>query len=252
MDLITRGDLRTGIATQCHKDLTDSEDLASVDVWIRQALARLVTVSDWFWLRKYLEITLVADQKAYALPVDFARIQADSLAYGDYGRICYRESPELIDRDIGPSWKRSSASSSTPTHATILGDDDPGSNDGDDTGAELWLGPPPSLAFVAQYSSLDLYYFRVMDPVRAAGTDLADADRLLVPSWMEPFAIRAGAIFGLQEDDDNVFQTALQQFEKDDIPKMRGFDVSIHSEEPLQRPILPRRRGRRSGYSYGR
>lgn len=247
MDYITRVNLRTAVALQAHKDLGTSEDQGEVDTWIRLALARLVWAGDWWWLMAHKELALVADQINYDLPAGFMRIQGDSLFYGDTGVVRLERGPEIIDRKLGPSWKRSSGQAGTPLYATLMG-----AADTTETSAELWLAPKPSAAFVAANAILDYYWYRSMDPVRVAGGALADDDILLVPGWMEPFAVRASMVFSLQEQDDAAFQTALREFEDNDVPRMRMFDPDVRSTEPLQRPVLPRLGRRRTRYGYGR
>ena len=241
---ITRGILNEVIASQSHKDLDVAAHAADVTRWRNLALGLLEGAEAWGHLRTFKEQALTADTKEYALPDNFQRIGADTLYFSENRGVTFYDQSEEVDFQLGATWKDSTSSAGEPSCATIVGD-------------ELWLGPRPSTAFVAGNSTLRYWYFKCMDPGTlaqqwaAAQDSEDDATALHLPPWMLPYALRAALMFSLQREDDAAYQSMMRQFYERDLMEMRAFDVSVFTQEPVKRPLIPSRgRGRRrTGYS---
>lgn len=242
MHQLKRGVVLDTIALQAHKKRGFVEDDQACMLWLNLALAHIEGAHDFNFLHFHGEIALAAGTQEYDFPQQGIRLDGDMLTYDNINQIPVFETPAEIDRKIGAKWKGTGATQGTPHFGTILNQ-------------KLWLGYTPNADFVARVPTLDCYYYQVIDPLGAdnPAADLDDNDLLLAPHWMLPYIVRAALAWGLQEQDDNYFNTYMEQFEQRDLPKMRGFDLVVKSREPMGRPRIPRQRGRhgRYGNAYG-
>uniref|UniRef100_A0A6M3J0H7 Uncharacterized protein n=1 Tax=viral metagenome TaxID=1070528 RepID=A0A6M3J0H7_9ZZZZ len=236
MNKVTRGQLNEAIAAQAHMDLTFTVHAKRITGYRQQGLALLEGCNPWWFLRAYREQSLSALTYGYDLPADFSRIDGDSLGYGE-NQLTFFTEVEEIDRQLGPTWKRSTHAGGTPEFATLFG-------------GQLWLGPKPNAAFVNSYPVLDYYYYTVIDLENStsdAASATNDTYELQMPTWMLPFAVRAAGIVSLQARDDPTWRSLLQQFYERDVMEMRAFDPIIKSNEPIHRPLFQMRGRRRLG-----
>jgi len=232
----TGQDIMGSVAVRAHKDVSTagSDDDSDVKEWTKQAILHVQKADDWRCHKAAWSLTtattpaLAAGTYAYNLRTllsNFRKLQGDSVRYGAH-RVEWKETPEQIDRTLGPAWKDGTESGG-PDLCTMMG-------------PNLWLAPNPSASWIADYGTAGVagYYYAGEDVTSA---DWEDVD-LLFPDDFYIDLVNVAMIYALQTEDDSAFQVLLSQWEQAGLTRLRGYDDVPLGREPVRVPRWARGR----------
>lgn len=236
----TAQNIMDSVANRAHKVINTqgSDDELEVREWVKQAILYLQGVEDWRSHKDDFSITtsttpaLVAETYKYAmrtLLTLFRKLQGDSVRYARIF-LAWKETPEDIDRALGPNWKDADQSG-VPRCVTMMKNN-------------LILAPKPSQSWIDAQGAAGLHgYCYLGDDVftTTEGSEWWDQTLLFDQDLYMPL-VNVSLIFATQTDDDSNFQTLLQNWEQNELTRLRGYDDVPMSEEQLKAPGWARRR----------
>lgn len=228
------------VANRAHKIIVtqDSDDELEVREWVKQSILYLQAVEDWRSHKDDFSITtsttpaLAADTAKYAmrtLKTYFRKLQGDSVRYGRVF-LEWMETPEDIDRALGPNWK-DAGKSGVPRVCTMMKNN-------------LVIAPQPSQSWIDAHGAAGIHgYYYLGDDVftETQGSEWWDVTLLFDQDLFMPL-VNVSLIFATQTDDDTNFQTLLTNWEQNELTRLRGYDDVPLSEEQVRTPSWARRR----------
>ena len=225
-------DIRDHIGDRTHKDVDDSgtDDYVHVTRWMVQAGRHLQRVNDWSCHKEEFSLTLSEGVYKYAYAaavwggaalVRPRKFQGDSIRPVNTKRtLKWRDEIEEIDRGLGGQWRDSATANTTPQFVSMMGN-------------QLIVAGKPSAGFIADFATLEGYYYLSEDFV-TSGDDWETTDFKFYDDFFMDH-VDLCIIFGMQQEDESEFRTMLAHWDRTRLPELRGYDPTPHSDEQLNR-----------------